>query len=225
MNKRRRYLAKRRRADRAWATRIWQQLVRRGGLCPTCGNHPMNPLPTCPRCGWCGDPDRAGEECDVVFDNATRRPIPPAGRLTGDRSNLQSWIRRYFGDYQPAPWQVELMRDIVAGRRLAYVEARPAGRRFVRELLERVRAAERDQITGVDWASGPDLTVIVDERGDHVCQHGVAMDVHCCGCHNGFIFDRDHECSTFGQEPGYPVARAEADQEADQIEKPELDPD
>lgn len=24
---------------------------------------------------------------------------------------------------------------------------------------------------------------------DVVCQHGVAMDVHCCNCHSGFQFD------------------------------------
>lgn len=29
---------------------------------------------------------------------------------------------------------------------------------------------------------------------DVVCEHGTAMDVHCCNCHSGFIFDRDHEC-------------------------------
>jgi hypothetical protein len=28
-----------------------------------------------------------------------------------------------------------------------------------------------------------------DEQGDWVCQHGTAMDVHCCGCHSGFLFD------------------------------------
>ncbi len=26
--------------------------------------------------------------------------------------------------------------------------------------------------------------------GDWVCEHGTASDVHCCGCHSGFIFDR-----------------------------------
>lgn len=29
---------------------------------------------------------------------------------------------------------------------------------------------------------------------DPVCQHGTALDVHCCHCHSGFIFDKDHEC-------------------------------
>lgn len=28
----------------------------------------------------------------------------------------------------------------------------------------------------------------IDE--DVTCEHGVAMDVHCCGCHSGFLFDR-----------------------------------
>ena len=26
------------------------------------------------------------------------------------------------------------------------------------------------------------------------CEHGTAMDVHCCNCHSGFIFDSDHLC-------------------------------
>ncbi len=29
---------------------------------------------------------------------------------------------------------------------------------------------------------------------DAVCEHGTALDVHCCNCHSGFIFDRNHEC-------------------------------
>lgn len=33
-----------------------------------------------------------------------------------------------------------------------------------------------------------------DAQGDYVCRHGTAMDVHCCHCHNGFLFDPDHEC-------------------------------
>src|SRR4249920_1833933 len=31
-------------------------------------------------------------------------------------------------------------------------------------------------------------------KDDHVCEHGTAMDVHCCNCHSGFIFDLNHEC-------------------------------
>lgn len=32
------------------------------------------------------------------------------------------------------------------------------------------------------------------EEPDLVCKHGQAMDVHCCNCHSGFIFDLAHEC-------------------------------
>ncbi len=27
--------------------------------------------------------------------------------------------------------------------------------------------------------------------GDAVCEHGTALDVHCCNCHSGFLFDID----------------------------------
>lgn len=33
--------------------------------------------------------------------------------------------------------------------------------------------------------------VIINEAGDAVCVHGTAMDVHCCNCHSGFLFDDD----------------------------------
>lgn len=52
---------------------------------------------------------------------------------------------------------------------------------FHKERVEAEQLAER-------------LGVHIDMAGDHVCQHGTAMDVHCCGCHNGFIFERDHVC-------------------------------
>jgi hypothetical protein len=48
-----------------------------------------------------------------------------------------------------------------------------------------------------------------DVTDDYVCEHGVAMDVHCCNCHSGFIFDKDHVC---GDEPGQP---ADAEDEED----------
>ena len=36
-------------------------------------------------------------------------------------------------------------------------------------------------------------------RHDIVCEHGTAMDVHCCNCHSGFIFDNYHVCPTEGR--------------------------
>jgi hypothetical protein len=38
------------------------------------------------------------------------------------------------------------------------------------------------------------MKVTVNGIGGHVCEHGTAVDVHCCNCHNGFVFDMDHEC-------------------------------
>lgn len=40
-----------------------------------------------------------------------------------------------------------------------------------------------------------DAAPVAQPEPDHVCEHGTAMDVHCCHCHSGFIFDKDHECS------------------------------
>ena len=42
------------------------------------------------------------------------------------------------------------------------------------------------------------LTQLI-ETSDATCEHGVALDVHCCNCHSGFIFDRNHECPRKGQ--------------------------
>jgi hypothetical protein len=40
----------------------------------------------------------------------------------------------------------------------------------------------------------------VDARGDVVCEHGTAMDVHCCNCHSGFLFDASAcVCGTEGE--------------------------
>jgi hypothetical protein len=43
-------------------------------------------------------------------------------------------------------------------------------------------------------ASGPNVPKWCPEHGapqDVVCDHGTAMDVHCCNCHSGFLFDSD----------------------------------
>lgn len=69
-------------------------------------------------------------------------------------------------------------------------------------------ACERDEVdNGVGMeAAGPwgcPECHWIEERielpVDAVCEHGVAMDVHCCNCHTGFIFDVTHECPDEGQ--------------------------
>jgi hypothetical protein len=37
----------------------------------------------------------------------------------------------------------------------------------------------------------------LDPDGDWVCEHGTAVDVHCCNCHSGFLFDLA-ECGCSG---------------------------
>lgn len=42
--------------------------------------------------------------------------------------------------------------------------------------------------------SAEGATPVPDQCPEHagadiVCEHGTAMDVHCCGCHSGFLFD------------------------------------
>ena len=46
-----------------------------------------------------------------------------------------------------------------------------------------------DLFESVAPAAPPEPTV-----EDVVCEHGTAMDVHCCNCHSGFIFDPKHKC-------------------------------
>lgn len=33
------------------------------------------------------------------------------------------------------------------------------------------------------------------DLSDPTCQHGISMNVHCCNCHNGLIFDQSHTCT------------------------------
>jgi hypothetical protein len=35
---------------------------------------------------------------------------------------------------------------------------------------------------------------------DPVCKYGVALDVHCCGCYSGFLFD-SQDCTCMGTKP------------------------
>lgn len=35
---------------------------------------------------------------------------------------------------------------------------------------------------------------------DETCEHGTALDVHCCNCHSGFLFDMDSCVCEFDEE-------------------------
>lgn len=55
-----------------------------------------------------------------------------------------------------------------------------------------IRRASRMVADG-DWR-GSKQRPVAWTPPDAVCQHGTAVDVHCCNCHSGFIFDLNHEC-------------------------------
>jgi hypothetical protein len=46
---------------------------------------------------------------------------------------------------------------------------------------------------------------VQNESGEWTCEHGTAMDVHCCNCHSGFLFDVSWCVCEF--EPQSPSAR------------------
>lgn len=80
----------------------------------------------------------------------------------------------------------------------------------------RAHHEETESMTSVPWGKTlmdtAKLRAIIEERDhckgalaslraahqegteDVTCEHGTAMDVHCCNCHSGFIFDRHHQC-------------------------------
>lgn len=56
---------------------------------------------------------------------------------------------------------------------------------------------QKDQATRVDDSQyATPLATASENKLDPTCEHGVAWDVHCCGCHSGFIFD-SRKCVCF----------------------------
>lgn len=70
------------------------------------------------------------------------------------------------------------------------------GRTLVREACscgyEQMRLARLECLAKQSAPSG--AAPAETPTDDPVCQHGTALDVHCCNCHSGFIFDAKHEC-------------------------------
>lgn len=44
-------------------------------------------------------------------------------------------------------------------------------------------------------------TPLIDDWGDHVCTHGVALDMHCCDCKRRGFFPPEHcDCYNDGSD-------------------------
>ena len=70
---------------------------------------------------------------------------------------------------------------------------------------------------GVGTARGPAYCPDPDckfDANNPVCKHGTAMDVHCCNCHYGFLFDAD-SCTCINTEEQLVADAAEAVEKVD----------
>lgn len=88
-----------------------------------------------------------------------------------------------FQELQLLSWAARLVRLVAAG------ECPRTLRQFDEEVCEPIRRIAfemRDAATP--------LPVVM--TGEEACEHGVAWDVHCCGCHSGFLFD-SRKCVCF----------------------------
>lgn len=47
-----------------------------------------------------------------------------------------------------------------------------------------------------DHDKGQGMRELEMTKEEPTCEHGTAWDVHCCGCHSGFLFDPNHKCET-----------------------------
>jgi hypothetical protein len=96
------------------------------------------------------------------------RPVRPEPHPTEETQMERELPRRCYLDLQ-TPAEAAIRAAIDA------VEALPADVRAV-TLLGDALGCVADFVDGIP----PE---------DAVCEHGTAMDVHCCNCHGGFLFD------------------------------------
>lgn len=116
---------------------------------------------------------------------ATRcRPCSTCGQLmrvahaAPDANRLRQWAEKLetygpnISEWGDRRFVIEQLRA-VAGR----IEATVAEVGTLRELAR------------IDVQAAPDATVPPRPHEDPTCEHGRALDVHCCNCHGGFLFD------------------------------------
>ncbi len=157
-------------------------------------------------CLDCGDLTTA--KADPVASGEGTWTLTPEDRFT--KETLTPLERARFAIHAEAPNR-DLLQALVGEidrivALLAAKDAQLAALRTEREemLIERgqlgVRHARlvetRDSLesTLADLRRQVEWQPTKDANGDYVCEHGTAMDVHCCNCHRGFIFDKDHQC-------------------------------
>lgn len=112
--------------------------------------------------------------CEATFEELDRRSIRTGCETADNRAaDFELRHRGYVFNASDARWE------------------QPAA------LPVREAPQEAQWACGAKAAGTAPLPVACPVHGsscDLVCQHGTALDVHCCNCHSGFIFDKDHEC-------------------------------
>lgn len=87
-----------------------------------------------------------------------------------------------------------MSQDAEPAEVVARIRARIAEQRAV-IVREQAYLKGLEEALAIALSYAPELARAArDECGDYVCEHGTALDVHCCNCHSGFIFEANHEC-------------------------------
>ena len=138
---------------------------------------------------------RACCQCPALYETPhVTGPLPEvamSAREAALRAALEKIASMRYEESGPAHWHIDVMRIVRAA-----LLAAPA----LPDSLVRARLADGSIRLGLDTSCAPQpkeqpIKFTKDAvSGDMVCEHGTAMDVHCCNCHSGFIFDKDHEC-------------------------------
>lgn len=111
-------------------------------------------------------------------------------------NDLRRLVRRFMNVVGPA-LQNDGIRDTPTrvGLRGAYSDAIATLSGKTEEAAPDAGAGPPTTIDQVlQYASAVDAGTGEARPTEPSCEHGTALDVHCCNCHSGFIFETDHEC-------------------------------
>jgi hypothetical protein len=141
---------------------------------------------------WCesGEFDLHSRVRAIVKEALTSYEEELTGTRTIEALSSSAHVERPQPDTKPRAVLAEIPPFLVVRRRDAYAPE-------VWEFHDEQAARRHFDSAQAQWTSTFLCRVI--QRGmaapaatpDVVCQHGTAMDVHCCNCHSGFLFDSD----------------------------------
>lgn len=114
-------------------------------------------------------------------------PVSPADLQVGGGDESQHEATTQGGTQQGDGAEGQGMSGVSAARDLSANRLRSSDGATASESVPLLQS-------GVVTAAQTTPPPQTEESQDMVCRHGTAMDVHCCNCHSGFIFDPEHKC-------------------------------